>query len=180
MFIYRGENIKYYEIIKEILIKNEVYKKVKDYSKNKSDLNAYYEVERLIVEAWSGEARAKYGNRLIKEYSEKLTRELGKGYTISALKRMRQFYLMILKGATLSLQLTWSHYVEILKIYNLINMRLDKMSTWTFESISAKGTGKNEFIYTYTYQNQRLYVMEFDMNTVNDVINKIDAVEKEK
>ena len=62
----------YYNEIKETLIKNEVYKKVKDYSKNKSDLNAYYEVGRLIVKAQGGEARAKYGNKLIKEYSEKL------------------------------------------------------------------------------------------------------------
>ena len=115
--------MKYYEIIKETLIKNEIYKKVKDYSKNKSDLNTYYEVGRLIVEAQGGEARAKYGNKLIKEYSEKLTKELGKGYTISALKRMRQFYLMILKGATLSHQLTWSHYVEILKIDNLDKLK---------------------------------------------------------
>ena len=42
----------YYNEIKETLIKNEVYKKVKDYSKNKSDLNTYYEVGRLIVKAW--------------------------------------------------------------------------------------------------------------------------------
>ena len=113
----------YYNEIKETLIKNEIYKKVKDYSKNKSDLNAYFEVGRLIVKAQGGEARAKYGNKLIKEYSEKLTKELGKGYTISALKRMRQFYLMILKGATLSHQLTWSHYVEILKIDNLDKLK---------------------------------------------------------
>ena len=113
----------YYNEIKETLIKNEIYKKVKDYSKNKSDLNTYYEVGRLIVEAQGGEARAKYGNKLIKKYSEKLTKELGKGYTISALKRMRQFYLMILKGATLSHQLTWSHYVEILKIDNLDKLK---------------------------------------------------------
>ena len=58
----------FYNKIKETLIKNEVYKKVKDYSKNKSDLKAYYEVGRLIVEAQGGEARAKYGNKLIKEY----------------------------------------------------------------------------------------------------------------
>ena len=113
----------YYNEIKEVLVKNEVYKKVKDYSKNRSDLNSYFEVGRLIVEAQGGEARAKYGNKLIKEYSAKLTKELGKGYTISALKRMRQFYLMILKGATLSHQLTWSHYVEILKIDNLDKLK---------------------------------------------------------
>ncbi len=64
------------------------------------------------------------------------------------------------------------------KIYNLVNMQLDKMPTWTFESISVNGTGKSEF--TYTYPHQRLYVMEPDMNTVNEAINKIDAVEKEK
>ena len=115
--------MKYYEIIKETLIKNEVYKKVKDYSKNKSDLNTYYEVGRLIVKAQGGEARAKYGNRLIKEYSEKLTKELGKGYTYTNLSRMRQFYLLSKKVATLSQQLTWSHYVEILKIDNLDKLK---------------------------------------------------------
>ena len=89
----------YYNEIKETLIKNEIYKKVKDYSKNKSDLNAYFEVGRLIVEAQGGEKRAKYGNKLIKEYSEKLTNELGKGYNATNLKRMRQFYLLFEKGA---------------------------------------------------------------------------------
>jgi len=53
----------YYNEIKETLIKNEVYKKVKDYSKNKSDLNSYYEVGRLLIEAQGGEARAKIINR---------------------------------------------------------------------------------------------------------------------
>ena len=97
----------YYNEIKEVLVKNEVYKKVKDYSKNKSDLNSYYEVGRLIVEAQGG-ARAKHGNRLIKEYSEKLTKELGKGYTYTNLSRM----LLSQKVATMSQQfynLTWSY-----------------------------------------------------------------------
>ena len=109
----------YYNEIKETLVKNEIYKKVKDYSKNKSDLNAYFEVGRLIVEAQGGEKRAKYGNKLIKEYSEKLTEELGKGYTYTNLSRMRQFYLLTQKVATLSQQLykvSWSHYTELLKI----------------------------------------------------------------
>ena len=85
--------INYYNEIKETLVKNEVYKKVKDYSKNKSDLNAYFEVGRLIVEAQGGEKRAKYGNKLIKEYSFKLTKELGKGYSRRNLALMRKFYM---------------------------------------------------------------------------------------
>ena len=110
-------HINYYNEIKETLAKNEAYKKVKDYSKNKSDLNAYYEVGKLIVEAQGGENRAKYGNKLIKEYSEKLTKELGKGYNITNLKNMRQFYIKM-KGRTLCDQLHWSHYRYLLTINN--------------------------------------------------------------
>ena len=106
----------YYNEIKDTLVKNEVYKKVKDYSKNRSDLNAYFEVGRLIVEAQGGEARAKYGNRLIKEYSLKLTEELGRGYNVTNLKNMRQFYLRIKKGRTVCDQLQWSHYRYLLPI----------------------------------------------------------------
>ena len=70
----------YYKEIKDILIKNETYKKVKDYSKNRNELYSYYEVGRILVEVQGGEARAKYGNQLIKVYSEKLTNELGVGF----------------------------------------------------------------------------------------------------
>ena len=110
--------INYYNQIKETLVKNEIYKKVKDYSKNKSDLNAYFEVGRLIVEAQGGEKRAKYGNKLIKEYSEKLTKELGKGYKVSNLKNMRQIYLKFRKRQTLSGELSISHYIILSRIDN--------------------------------------------------------------
>ena len=93
----------YYNEIKKELIDNELNKKVKDYSKNRSDLNTYYNVGKLLAEAGKH-----YGEGIIKEYSKKLTSELGKGYTISNLKRFRQFYLIIEKGATLSHQLSWS------------------------------------------------------------------------
>ena len=109
----------YYEEIKNELINNEIYKRVKDYSKNRHDLMTYYNVGKLLVEAQGGEKRAKYGDKLIKEYSIKLTSELGKGYTVTSLKRMRKFYLIIEKGATLSHQLTWSHYQELISLGNI-------------------------------------------------------------
>ena len=117
----------YYNEIKEHLLNNEVYKKVKDYSKNRNELETYYNVGKLIIEAQGGESRAKYRDSLIKEYSKKLTTELGRGYTASALKRMRQFFLLQQKGATVSHQLTWSHYVELLKFddINEINYYID-------------------------------------------------------
>ena len=111
--------INYYNEIKNTLIKNEVYKRVKDYSKNKSDLNSYFEVGRLLVEAQGGEARAKYGNKLIKEYSEKLTKELGKGYGVSNLKDMRTFYLFIEKSHAMHGQLSWNHYKMLFNIKNI-------------------------------------------------------------
>ncbi|MCI9110344.1 MAG: DUF1016 domain-containing protein, partial [Bacilli bacterium] len=104
----------YYNEIKDTLIKNEIYKKAKDYSKNKSDLNSYYEVGRLLVEAQGGEGRAKYGNKLIKEYSEKLTKELGKGYSTRSLRKMRSFYLLFQKWPSLPATLSWSHIMELL------------------------------------------------------------------
>ena len=109
----------YYNEIKNKLIDNEVYKRVKDYSKNRNDLNTYYEVGKLLIEAQGGEDRAKYGDGLIKEYSERLYNELGKKYDITTLKRYRQFYLKIEKGAALRHQLSWTHYRELLTLDNI-------------------------------------------------------------
>ncbi|MBE6139608.1 MAG: DUF1016 domain-containing protein [Firmicutes bacterium] len=108
----------YYNQIKEQLINNEIYKKVKDYSKNRSDLKTYYNVGKLLIEAQGGEERARYGDNLIKEYSEKLTKEIGKKFTPTLLRNIRQFYLIFQKYPTVSDKLSWSHYVEILSINN--------------------------------------------------------------
>ena len=108
----------YYNEIKNELINNEITKRVKYYSINKSDLNTYYNVGKLLAEAGKH-----YGEGIIKNYSKRLTEELGKGYTTTSLKRMRQFYNIIEKGALLGHQLTWSHYRELipLKDINKIN-----------------------------------------------------------
>ncbi len=104
----------YYNNIKQELINNETYKKVKDYSKNRSDLKTYYKVGKLLSEAGKH-----YGEGIIKKYSKRLTKELGKGYTFTALSRMRQFYTLHKNIATVSQCLTWSHYVELLPIEDI-------------------------------------------------------------
>ena len=101
----------YYDEIKNELINNEITKRVKDYSKNRSDLNTYYNVGKLLSEAGKH-----YGEGIIKEYSKRLTNELGKGYSISNLKRMRQFYFVLEKGVAMPHQLSWSHILSILPI----------------------------------------------------------------
>ena len=106
----------YYENIKTEILNNEITKKVKDYSKNKSDLTTYYNVGKLLSEA--GKC---YGEGIIKEYSDKLTKEFGSGYSTRTLKYMRKFYIFQ-KGQALPALLTWSHYVELLKIENNIEI----------------------------------------------------------
>ena len=104
-----GDNMNYYNEIKEELINNEITKRVKDYSKNKSDLETYYKVGKLLSEAGKH-----YGEGIIREYSIKLTNELGKGYTQSRLRYFRRFYFVFSKCPTLSDKLTYSHYCEII------------------------------------------------------------------
>ena len=101
----------YYDEIKNELINNEITKRVKDYSKNRSDLTTYYNAGKLLSEAGK-----QYGEGIIKEYSKRLTNELGKGYSISNLKRMRQFYFVLEKGVAMPHQLSWSHILSILPI----------------------------------------------------------------
>ena len=104
----------YYSKIKQELINNEINRKVKNDSINRSDLNTYYNVGKMLSEAGKH-----YGEGIIKEYAKELTSELGKGYTISNLKRFRQFYHLIEKGATMSHQLTWSHYSELIPLNDI-------------------------------------------------------------
>ena len=104
----------YYEEIKNEFINNEINKKVKKYLINRKDLETRYNVGKLLSEA--GE---KYGEGIINEYSKKLTLELGKGYNVTNLKRYRQFYILIQKGAPMAHQLSWSYYSELMPLKNI-------------------------------------------------------------
>ena len=103
----------YYREIKEELINNEITKRVKDYSKNRSDLNTYYNVGKLLSEAGKH-----YGEGIIKEYSNKLIVEVNKKYSTRLLFRMRRLYIFFkeIKMPTLSAKLTISHYDELFKL----------------------------------------------------------------
>ncbi len=99
----------YYSEIKNELINNEITKKVKDYSKNKSDLTTYYNVGKLLSAAGKH-----YGEGIIKEYSERLTKELGKGYSVTQLKYTRRFYSVFSKSQSMTDLLTFTHYCELI------------------------------------------------------------------
>ena len=96
----------YYDEIKNKIIDNEIYAKVKDYSKERHKVITYYEIGRLL-----NEAGGKYGDNIIDEYSKKLVIEVGKKYNRRTLFRMKQLYIIFSneKVSTMWTQLSWSH-----------------------------------------------------------------------
>ena len=109
----------YYNEIKNKLIDNEVYSKVKDYSKERHKVITYFEIGKLLTEAGG-----KYGDNIIAEYSQKLVIEVGKKYNRRTLFRMKQFYNIFSdkKVSTVWTQLTWSH------LRLLFNLEIDSMN----------------------------------------------------
>lgn len=94
----------YYNEIKKELLDNELNKKIKDYSKNKYEIQKYYNVGKLLFEAGNN-----YGDGIIKEYSKKLVTEIGKKYSVRYLFDIRRLYLFA-KVHPVGAQLTMSHY----------------------------------------------------------------------
>ena len=77
----------YYDEIKNILLDDEIYGRVKDYSKEKHRVIAYFEIGKLL-----NEAGKHYGENIIEKYSKELTVEVGKKYNSRTLRTMKQFY----------------------------------------------------------------------------------------
>lgn len=103
----------YYKEIKNRLIDDEIYSRVKDYSKEKHTLLTYYEVGKLLLEAGT-----KYGNDIIGNYSEKLSIEVDKKYNSRTLRRMRQLYKFFekQKWSPLGTKLSISHIRQLFSL----------------------------------------------------------------
>ena len=99
---------------------------------NKTMVYTYFEIGRMIVEEeQNGKKRAEYGKQILKELSNKLNTEFGKGFSVTNLQQMKNFYTVYRKQQTLSVkskngldqtinfQLSWSHYLFLLRINNL-------------------------------------------------------------
>ncbi|HLZ89449.1 MAG TPA: PDDEXK nuclease domain-containing protein, partial [Puia sp.] len=86
---------------------------------NVAVLKAYWEIGKYIVEyEQEGSLKAAYGKKLLKHLSKDLSLLHGKGFSHSNLQRMRQLYALYPIYAKPSHKLSWSHYVELLKIDN--------------------------------------------------------------
>ena len=144
----------YYDEIKNKIVDNEVYGKVKDYSKERHKVITYFEIGKLL-----NEAGGKYGDNIIDEYSKKLVPEVGKKYNRRTLFRMKQFYNVFSneKVSTLLSQLSWSHYLLLIPLndYNEIvyYIKVAKYNNLSQRQLQEKI--KNNEYKKITYRNKK-------------------------
>ena len=91
--------------------KRKVYKMV-----NTEMINLYCSIGKMIVDKQGEAEKAKYKDYIIQELSMRLTSKFGKGFSKRNLERMRKFYICYPIATTMLSQLTWSHYLELIKI----------------------------------------------------------------
>ena len=106
----------YYDEVNSYVKKVEIGKAIRETNANRELVECYWNVGRLIVEAQGGKEKAKYGNELLKTWAEKLTKEYGKGYDYSNLRRFRQFYILFPMCGPLAHTLSWTNICKILPI----------------------------------------------------------------
>lgn len=96
-------------------------------------LSTYWNVGRIIVEhEQNSQERAAYGKQTLKALSKELTKEFGKGFSVSNIQFMRRFYQTYQIQQTVSVKLSWSHYCELLTISDD-----DKRSFYEKEAINS-------------------------------------------
>ncbi len=108
-------NQDFYNEIRNILLsaRNKVYQ-----TANFAMVEAYWNIGKSIIEEQGGNEKAEYGAGLLKELSRQMTHDFGKGFTVTNLKYMRQFYLTFPNGHALRDELSWTHYRLLMKVEN--------------------------------------------------------------
>lgn len=103
-----------YSEIKEALLasRSQAYSAV-----NYAMVYAYWHIGRIIVEhEQNGSLRAEYGKEVLKNLSDRLTEEFGKGFDVRNLRNMRAFFLTFPKWNAVRSELTWTHYRLLLRV----------------------------------------------------------------
>lgn len=157
----------YYNEIKNKLIDNEVYSKVKDYSKERHKVITYFEIGRLLTEAGG-----KYGDNVIDEYSQKLVVEVGKKYNVRTLFRMKQLYNIFSneKVSTLWTQLTWSH------LRLLFSLETDSMNYYIKDTINKNLSVRELEFKIKSNEYERLPIETKNKLILDDEIETTDLV----
>lgn len=153
----------FFNNIKDLVInsRNKVYQVV-----NIEMLNLYWNIGKSIIEIQQGEERANYGDTILDKLSQKLTSEFGKGFSKRNLERMRKFYLCYPIATTLSSQLSWSHYLELIKIEDDV-----KRNFYMHECINSNWNVRELARQRSTLLYERVYNAK-DKNKILEISNK--------
>lgn len=157
----------FYNQIKEILANA----RAKVYSAaNFAMVDAYWEIGKSIVEKQGGNATAEYGTSLLKELSKQMTADFGKGFTVTNLSYMRQFYLAFPNRHTLCDKLSWSHYRLLMRVENesarQFYIEESVKSSWSVRQLERQ-------INTFSYQ--RLLASHGNYEVVEDTTKREPA-----
>lgn len=157
----------FYNQIKEILANA----RAKVYSAaNFAMVEAYWEIGKSIVEKQGGNATAEYGTSLLKELSKQMTADFGKGFTVTNLSYMRQFYLAFPNHHTLCDKLSWSHYRLLMRVENesarQFYIEESVKSSWSVRQLERQ-------INTFSYQ--RLLASHGNYDVVEDTTKREPA-----
>ena len=161
---YKYLDEEFYKSVKEVLdqSRKRIYRNIQS-----EMVLTYWQIGKMIVEKQGGESRAKYGDGLIKELSIQMTKDFGKGFTISNVKYMRQFYLAFQKSHTLCGQLSWSHYRLLLSLEdeNARNFYIQEAidGNWSVRQLQRE-------IHTFSYQ--RYLASKCNHDVVDDTAKK--------
>ena len=152
--------------------RNRVYKTV-----NTEMIKLYWNIGKTIIEKQSGNKKAKYNDYITKELSIRLTTVFGKGFSKRNLERMRKFYLCYPIATTLSSQLSWSHYLELIKIEDDVkrNFYMHECinSNWNVRELARqRSTLLYERVYNAKDKNKMLEISNkgFIVNEPKDII----------
>ena len=163
-----NENINpIFEEIRDLInnSRNRVYSTV-----NTEMLNLYWNIGKIIMEIQQGNERASYGDSVLNKLSQKLTAEFGKGFSKRNLERMRKFYIFFPIATTVSTQLSWSHYLELIKIED---------ENPTVGILLCTDRNKTVVKYTLPKDNKSVFASEYKLHLPTEK-ELIEAVEEEK
>ena len=152
-----------YEMVRSYIVKaqSDIYKAV-----NSAMVIAYWNIGKKIYEVCGESERAEYGKQLLKYLSDKLTAEFGKGYTISNLKNMRQFYRTFQNRYALRSELSWTHYRSLIRVKDEVARQF-----YIDEAISCGWSSRQLDRQINSLYYQRILASK-DKKPVEDEINK--------
>lgn len=130
-------------------------------------VEAYWEIGKVIVKKQGGKETSKYGSNLLKILSEKLTKDYGKGFDITNLRYMRQFFLMFKNCHALRDDLSWTHYRLLIRVENekARNFYIEECirGNWSTRQLERQ-------INTFSYE--RLLASHGNYDVIKDITNK--------